>query len=97
LNNGGQYLGVSHKKSTCGRKKIDFSQKILNMKTISIQNRQTLSATSESAAIPRTTLWRLRKSGAVRLYTANTKPILTDENKVCRVEFCKSHIGLHNY
>jgi hypothetical protein len=97
LNNGGQYLDVSHKKSNCGRKKIDFSQKILNTKTISIQNRQSLSTTSESAAIPRTTLWRLRKSGAVRLHTANTKPILTDENKVQRVEFCKAHIGLLNH
>jgi hypothetical protein len=97
LNNGGQYLDVSHNKSNCGRKKIDYSEKISNMKTISIRYRQTLSSTAEAAAIPRTTLWEMKKAGAVKLHTANTKPILTDQNKAQRVEFCKGHIGLLNH
>jgi hypothetical protein len=54
-------------------------------------------STSEAAAIPRTTLWERMKAGAVKLHTAYTKPNLSDENKVCRVEFCKAHIGLLNH
>jgi hypothetical protein len=99
INNGGEYLDVSHKKRNCGRKKIlDYSEKISNLKTISTRNRQTaLSSTAEAATIPKTTLWERKKAGAVKLHTANSKPILTDENKVRRVEFCKSHIVLLNH
>jgi hypothetical protein len=36
MNNGGEYLDESHKKSNWGRKKIDYSEKISNMKSIFI-------------------------------------------------------------
>jgi hypothetical protein len=94
--NGGEYLDVSHKKSNCGRKSIDYTNKILNMKTVPYHERWTIAATSE-AAIPKTTPWRRKKEGAVRVHNSFTKSVLMDENKAHRVEFCKAHIGLLNH
>jgi hypothetical protein len=95
--NGGEYLDVSHKKSNFGRKSIDYTNKILNMKTVPYRERRTLATTSEAAAIPKTTLWCRKKEGAVRVHNSFTKPVLTDENKAHRVEFCEAHIGLLNH
>jgi hypothetical protein len=95
--NGGEYLDVSHKKSNCGRKSINYSNKISNMKTIPYCERRTLAATSEVAAIPKATLWHRKEEGALRVHKSFTKTVLTDENKAHRVEFCKAHIGLLNH
>jgi hypothetical protein len=94
--NGGEYLDVSHKKSNCGRKSIDYTNKISNMKTVPYHERWTIAAASE-AAIPKTTPWRRKKEGAVRVHNSFTKSVLMDENKAHRVEFCKAHIGLLNH
>jgi hypothetical protein len=95
--NGGEYLDVSHRKSLSGRKKIDYSEKISNMKTVPYRERRTLAATSHAVDIPKTTLWERKKEGAVRVHSSTTKPVLTDANKAHRVEFCMAHIGLLNH
>jgi hypothetical protein len=58
-------LDVSHRKSLSGRKKIDYSDKITNMKTVPYRERRTLAATSHAVDIPKTTLWERTKEGVL--------------------------------
>jgi hypothetical protein len=70
--NGGEYVDMSHQKSLSGRKKIDYYNKILNMKTVLYCERQTLAATSHAVDIPKTAQWERKQEGAVRVHSSST-------------------------
>jgi hypothetical protein len=88
---------VSPGVSVWEEEEIKYSNKMSNVKTVPYHECGALAATSHTVDIPKTTLWEKKKQGAVRVHSSTTKPVLTDENKADRVEFCMAHIGLLNH
>lgn len=85
-------MNVSNRKSHCGRKQKDYKEKIDNMRNILRPLRQTLTSNTAAAQIPKTTLWRIKQEGIVRVHNSTTKLLLTDNNMKEKVEFCLKHV-----
>jgi hypothetical protein len=58
------------------RKRINYSHKIVNMKTVPYHECLTLDAASHAVNIPKTPLVERKKEGAVRVHSYTTKPVL---------------------
>lgn len=83
----------SRKRGRCGPKKKDYSQQLEKIKDLPLNQRRTLRSLSNAVNIPRTTLYRIFKKGEVfKRVSSSIKPILTDENKIRRTQFCLQHV-----
>jgi transposase-like protein len=85
------YVSLS-KSGLRGRKKIDYKLQIDRLKAIPPTKRGTVRATAAALGIPKSSFFNMKKRNEVRVHTSSLKPLLTAENMVQRVEFCKTFI-----
>lgn len=84
----------SLKKKNCGRKKKDYSQNLIKMRDVPLNKRSTIRSLAYQINIPKSTLFRIFKSGeSIKRVSSTVKPFLTDENKIERLEFCLSKLS----
>ena len=75
----------SKRKERCGRKPKDYSNNLAQIKNTPLNRR----------GIPKSTLLDIFKSGKyIKRISSTVKPILTDKNKMDRLEFCLSKVSL---
>lgn len=73
----------------CGRTKSN--KDVFSVLTsIPFSRRTTLRSMAAASGIPRSTLGRLVKEGAIRPHSNSIKPLLTNCNKIARLQFCLS-------
>ena len=86
---------VLHKKKNCGRKKKDWSEELENLRNIPLNDRTCYRSTSEATGIPMTRLHKMVKSGeGIKRHSSSIKPVLTDANKVARIQYAIGNINL---
>ncbi|WCJ29059.1 hypothetical protein M5689_010721 [Euphorbia peplus] len=105
-NNSGPFVNVSHRKTNCGRKRVQVD--LNRIRAIHLHKRTTFASLACAAKISQTTLFRKFKSGEIRRHSNAIKPHLKEENKILRLKFCISmlernslphdptFIGMHN-
>lgn len=83
----------SRKKTNSGRKKneIDLS----DVANVPLQLRGTLRSFASAAGIPKSTLHRMLKEGLIRRHSNTLKPLLKEENKRSRLQWCISMLDWH--
>ncbi|BAT15691.1 Os12g0125600 [Oryza sativa Japonica Group] len=83
----------SRKKTNSGRKKneIDLS----DVANAPLQLRGTLRSFASAAGIPKSTLHRMLKEGLIRRHSNTLKPLLKEENKRSRLQWCISMLDWH--
>ncbi|MCH99189.1 mariner transposase [Trifolium medium] len=86
--NKGVHADVSSKKVNCGRKRVqvDFDR----MRDIPLKKRTTVRDLSTELNVSLGTLARYIKSKRIRKHSNAIKPLLTEENKKGRLQFCIS-------
>ncbi len=82
----------NQKKGKSGRKAKYSEGDLATMGDVPLRQRTTLRSLSFAMSIPRTSLWRLLKTGKIVRHSNTVKPLLSDQNKVARVEFCRSFV-----
>ena len=82
----------SRKAGRSGRKRKDWSENLDKMKDIPLAQRGTLRSLSYAIEIPKTTLIALLREKALKRVSSTVKPLLTEENKKARLEFCLKHV-----
>ena len=87
--------GIGSRRKNCGRRSnYNLDEISAAVENLGIEKRRTIRDVAEQVGVPKSTLHRLMKqTGFLRPHTSAVKPILTDENKNARVEFCRRHIG----
>ena len=77
------------RKGRCGRK-VRFSEEEVNNRiaAVPLSQRQTLRDTGEATGIAKSTLARYLKSNVFKRTNTTLRPLLTDANKIRRLEFC---------
>ena len=93
VKNGAGFMDVSNNKSNCGRKKKDYSDEMAAMKDVSHTKRRTIRSTAAAVGIPKSTFHGRKKEGIIRVHSSSAKPLLTDDNKRHRVDFCLQRIN----
>ncbi|KAJ0034587.1 hypothetical protein Pint_24912 [Pistacia integerrima] len=89
VKNSGMHVDVSHKRTgNCGRKRIQID--LTQFLEIPLRQWTTLDSLACSINMNKTTLFRRLKSGAIRRHSNAIKPILKEENKRSRFQFCIS-------
>lgn len=78
---------ISKKHLTGRKKKWDDEAMQEAIKDIPLKNRRTVRALSKSLGVPTTTLQRRKKKVFVQ-HKSSLKPMLTDEHRVARIEYC---------
>ncbi len=68
---------------------------IERVKSIPISRRRTYRDLAAELDIPLATIYRIIIDGAFRKHSSSLKPILTEENKVERLEWCENHVDSH--
>ena len=87
-NNGGT-LDVSHRRiKNCGRKKVTIDMQ--QFSRIPLAKRTTLRSMSYATKISKTTLQRRKEDGTLKRHSNPIKPVLKEENKRERLQFCVS-------
>ncbi len=82
-----------HRKGRCGVGGFDLEELRLRIKAIPLRRRMTVRALSHELDVSTSVVQRLMKTKEMRRHSSNVKPVLTDENKMERVDFCLAHIG----
>lgn len=82
----------SHIKSKSGRKANDVSVIQSKVSKLSLIERKTLRSMASASGIPKSTLHRARKNGALLRHSSSTKPKLTDAHKMKRMQFALSFV-----
>ena len=80
---------VSHKKTiNCGRKRVQIDH--AQFREIPLSQRTTLRSLSYALNTNASSLCRLLKSGIIRRHSNAIKPLLKEENRRSRLQFCLS-------
>jgi hypothetical protein len=80
---------VSHRKTkNCGRKRITIDE--AKIREVPLRKRTTIRSLAYALKINPTSVFRLVKSGVILRRSNAIKPILKEENKISRLEFCLS-------
>ena len=82
-----------HRKNLSARKKVDYSDQLSNFHQIPLNQRSNLRSVADASGIPKTNLHRLIKDRKIRAHSNYVKPILSKQNKIDRLIFCKNHIS----
>lgn len=91
-NSGGD---VSHRRTNnCGRKRIQID--LDAFRSIPLQQRTTVRSTANALKISSSTLHRALETGKIRRHSNAIKPLLKDENKKARLQFCLSMIDINS-
>lgn len=75
----------SHRKKNCGRKVIPLNLEAL--KEVPLLQRQNIRSLSAALEVPKSTLHDKFKSGQIRRTSNTIKPLLTEKNKMHRLQF----------
>jgi hypothetical protein len=89
----GYYDSPSLMKGRCGRRKSDRSGELERLRDVPIPQRSTIRSAAAACGLPPTTLYRHIQAGSLCPAASMTKPLLTDANKLQRLQFCLSHVG----
>ena len=79
------------KNSGCKKNEIDLS----DVANVPLQLRGTLRSFASALGIPKSTLHRMLKSGMLRRHSNTLKPLLKEENKKSRLQWCLSMLDPH--
>lgn len=80
-------VDVSHRRTkNCGRKKLQMD--VERFKNIPLSRRTSLRSVACAMDVSKSTLIRWKKRGEIKRHTNPLKPILKDENKRARLQFC---------
>ena len=90
-------LADSKKKGRCGRKMIDRADKLETMTRLPLKQRQTVRQLSANIGMPSTSAWRMLKRGEIKRASSTVKPLLTEDNKLQRLQFCLDNIRGSTY
>ncbi|KAK1681306.1 hypothetical protein QYE76_042154 [Lolium multiflorum] len=83
----GQQVDVSNqRKGHVGRKRKDLQ--LSRVKTIPLNQRKTIRSLAKSLGVKRSTLHLRFKWGELKRHTNSLKPLLTEGNKIQRLQFC---------
>ncbi|GAA0173619.1 hypothetical protein LIER_27198 [Lithospermum erythrorhizon] len=92
----GRQVDVSQKKAkNCGRKKVEIDINL--MQQIPLSKRTTMRSIAAALGVQHSKVFRLFKEGLIRRHSNAIKPVLKDENKRARLEFCMSMIDWNNF
>ena len=89
---------IRNRRTNCGRKKKSLIE-LERIRAIPYEQRGDLRTVAELSNISLSTLWRRLKDGSLKKHNATVKPLLTDRNKLQRMDWVLSHIkpnGLFN-
>lgn len=82
-------VDVSHRKTkNCGRKRVTID--LEQFRNVPLSRRTTLRSLSYATKVSKTTLIRHKNSGTFRRHSNSIKPLLKDDNKRARLQFCIS-------
>ena len=87
-----QFSAPSRKPKNCGRKKKDYAENLKRIATVPLNRRSTIRSLAESISMPHTTLFDRLKAGDLKRVSSAVKPVLTQENMVQRVKFCRTFV-----
>jgi hypothetical protein len=82
---------VHSKRYNCGRKKSPITE-LHRIVSVPLNRRSTIRSLACATGIPKSTLHRRLKQGAIRRHSSSVRPMLADANKVERVRFALSYI-----
>lgn len=82
----------SLKAGRVGKKKMPFDSNAI--KAVPLLARQSIRALATALNIPKSTLHDRLKEGSIRRHSSAVKPLLTDQNKLARVQFCIASLNL---
>jgi hypothetical protein len=80
---------VSHQKKNCGRRP-KYPNISSDVATVPLSKRNTLRHLSAATGISTATLHRQLEKGIIRRHSSSLKPLLTECNKIARINFCFS-------
>ena len=83
----------TRKTGNSGRKpKYTEDEGAARIRSVPLHKRQNLRSLATSTGVPRSTLWRILKRGWMRRHSSALKPLLTETNKLARVNFALSFV-----
>jgi hypothetical protein len=87
-------LGGDHKRhsQSSGRKNKRKREELEKLRDVPMGKRSTLRSMSGAIDMPASTLWRMVHGGLLVPHNSFVKPMLTDANKLRRIEFALNHI-----